>query len=69
MEKPNKQGPSKCPIYLRLPYLGKEATALENNVKNTVNSTFRSVQLRISHYTRKPLNGTYKDVIADLEKS
>ena len=67
-EKPDKFGLSKCPIYLRLPYLGKVATALENNVKNTVNSTFSSVQLRISHVTRKPLNGIYKDHTADLGK-
>ena len=64
-----KQGPSNCPIYLRLQYLGKEATTLEKNVKNTVNSTFRSVQPRISHFTRKPLNRIYKDVTADLEKN
>ena len=66
--KPIKQGPNKCPVYLRLPYLGKEATAQENNIKNTVNSTFRSVQLRISHFTRKQLNEIYKDVTADQEK-
>ena len=52
LEKPIKQGPSKCPVYLRLPYSGKEDIALENNVNNTVNSTFRFVELRISHFTR-----------------
>ena len=62
LKKPIKQGPIKCPVYLRLPYLGRKAIALENNVKNIVNSTFRSVQLRISHFTRKPLNGIYKDI-------
>ena len=68
-EKPIKQGPNKCPVYLRLPYLGREAIALESNVKNIVNSTFRSVQLRISYFTRKPLNGICKDTTADHEKS
>ena len=57
LEKPFKQGPIKCPVYLRLPYLGKEAVALENYVKNIVNSTFKSVRFKISHFTRKPLNG------------
>ena len=50
-----------------MPYLGKEATALEKNVKNTVHSTFKSVQLIVSPFTRKPLNGIYKDVTADLK--
>ena len=66
--KPIKQGPMKCCIYFRLPYLSKKAKALEKNVKNVVNSSFISVQLRISHFTRKPMNGIYKNVTADLEK-
>ena len=68
-EKPIKQGPNKCPVYLRLSYLGREAIALESNVKNIVNSTFRSVQLGISYFTRKPLNGICKDTTADHEKT
>ena len=41
----------------------------KKNVKNIVNSTFRSVKLKISHYTRKSLNGIHKDVTADHNKS
>ena len=33
LEKPIEQGLSKCPIYLRLPYLGKAAIVLEKNCK------------------------------------
>ena len=69
LEKPVKYGPMKCSVYLRLPYLGKEMLSVEKNIKSVVNSTFRSVNLRISHFTRKPLNGIYKDVSTDLEKS
>ena len=47
-------GPKKFPVYLKLPYLGKQATFLENKVKDTVNNTFGAVNLRISHSTRKP---------------
>ena len=68
LEKSIKQESSKCPVYLRLPYLGTEAIALENNVKNIVNFTFRSVQLRISHFTRKLFNDNYKVTTADHEK-
>ena len=69
LEKPIKQGPSNCPVCLRLTYLGKEAIALENNVKVIVNSTFRYVLLTISHFTRKLLNSIYKDTTTDQEKS
>ena len=37
---PTKQGPNKCSVYLRLPYLGKEARLLENQNRETVNNTF-----------------------------
>ena len=42
-------------------HLGKEAIAYEKNVKN--------LQLRVSHFTRKLLNGICKNVTARLEKS
>ena len=66
---PTKHGPLKCPVYLRLPYFGKEAKLLENQIKETVNNTFGAVNLRISHSTRKPLNGIVKDLTPDPEKS
>ena len=65
---PTKHGPNKCPVYLRLPFLGKEAKFLENQLKETINNTFGAVNLRISHSTRKPLNGIVKDVTPDPEK-
>ena len=40
-------GPKKFPVYLKLPYLGKQATFLENKVKDTVNNTFGAVNLII----------------------
>ena len=49
--------PNKCLVYLGLPYLGKKAKFLENQIRETVNSSFGSVNLRITHSTRKPLNG------------
>ena len=55
-------------MYLRLPYLGNEAKFLENKVKHTINSKFGAANLR-SHFTRKPLNGIFKDVTPDPEKN
>ena len=51
LESPTKRGPNKCPVYLRLPYIRKEAKLLEKNY-----STFRADNLRITRFTRKPLN-------------
>ena len=63
--RPTKQASKKCPVYLRLPYLGIEAKFLENRVKHTISSTFGAVNLLISHFTRKPLNGVFNDVTPD----
>ena len=65
---PTKHGPNKCVVYLRLPYLGKEAKLFENQVLETVDNTFGAVSLRITHSTRKPLNGIVKDLTPDQEK-
>ena len=65
---PTKHGPNKCAVYLRLPYLGKEAKLFENQVLETVDNTFGAVNLRITHSTRKPLNGIVKDLTPDPEK-
>ena len=47
----------------------KEAIAFGKKIKNTVNCTFRSLQLRISLFTGKLLIGIYKDITTDQEKS
>ena len=69
LESPTKQGSNKYPVYLRLPYLGKVAKFLKNKVKETINSTFGAVDLKISHFTRKPLNEILKDVTPDPENN
>ena len=69
MNRPVENGPKKCLVYLRLPYLGKQKKFLENKVNYTVNNTFGVVNLRIVHSTRKPLNGIYKDFTPDPEKN
>ena len=55
-------------VFQSILYLGKEAKFLENQLKETINNTFGAVNLRISHSTRKHLNGIFKDVTPDPEK-
>ena len=56
-------------MYLRFQCFGKEAKLVENQIKETVNNTFGAVNLRISHSTRKPLNGIVKDLTPDPENA
>ena len=64
---PTKHGHNKRSVYLRIPYLGKEAKVLENQNRDTVNIIFGAVNLRITHSTRKPLSGIVKDLTPDPE--
>ena len=54
-------GPEKCPVYLRLPYIGKVSGRFEKQIKEIVQKTYGSVRLRTVFQTRKPLNGICKD--------
>ena len=65
MNRPLEQGPKNCPVYLRYPYLGKQANFMESKVKDT----FGAMNLTIAHSTRKPLNGIYKDFTPDPGKN
>ena len=59
----------KCPVYLRLPYLGKDAYFIERKkLKQTAKNTSGLVKLRIAHFTEKLLNGIYKNSTPDPEK-
>ena len=57
LEKPKLFGPEKCPVCLRLPYLGSATCFLEDKVSDIVGNTYGAVKLRIAHLTKKPLNG------------
>ena len=62
LDKPKTYGPEKCPVYLRLPYLGSVTSFLEDKFKDIVRSTYGAVKVRVTHVTKKPLNGIFKDV-------
>ena len=68
LDKPKLFGPEKCPVYLRLPYLGSATSFLEDKVRDIVGNTYGAVKLRIAHLTKKPLNGIFKDVTPVQEK-
>ena len=64
-----KFGSEKCPIYLRLPWLGSVSTWLEKQVKSAVKQCFSAVEPHVVYSTNKLLSATNKDVLPALQKS
>ena len=62
LDKPKLYGLEKCSLYLRLPYLGSVSSFLEYKVKDLVGNAYGATKLRVAHFTKKPLNGIFKDV-------
>ena len=54
-------GPKKCPIYLRLPYIGTVSPRYEKSISSAVEKTFGSVRMRVIFTTQTPFNGRIKD--------
>ena len=53
---------------LRLPYLGRVASFLEDKVNDIVGNTYGAVKLRVAHFTKKSLSGISKDIYHVREK-
>ena len=62
-------GPQKCPVYLKLPYLGNISERFSKKISDEINQVFGPVNLRTILNTDRPLSGTYKDVSPTQEKS
>ena len=61
--------PERCPVYLRLPWLGSVSTRFEKQVKFVVKQCFSAVETRIVYSTNELLYATNKDVLPALQKS
>ena len=64
-----KFGPEKCPVYLRLPWLGSVFNRFEKQVKFAVKQCFSTVEPRVVYFTNELLSATNKDVLPALQKS
>ena len=64
-----KEGPQKCPVYLKLPWIGDSSSHFERNIKMSINNCFGSVQPRIIFSTRRIWPITHKDVLPTLKQS
>ena len=62
-------GPQKCPVYLRLPYLGDFSERITKTIRHHVEKTFMSVNMRTVFSTKSILPKSTKDVLPSLTKS
>ena len=61
--------PKKCPVYLRLPWLGSVSTRFEKQVKSAVEQCFSAVEPRVVYSMNELLSAANKDVLPALQKS
>ena len=64
-----KEGPQKCPIYLKLPWVGKISLNFEKQTENAINLCYQAFELRIIFTTRKFLPAILEDVLPYLQQS
>ena len=62
-------GPEKCPVYLRVPWIGKPSTNLEKEVETAVESCYGSVSTRLVFTSKRMLPVARKDVLLAIQKS
>ena len=65
-----KEGPQTCPVYLRLPWIGKVSQKFEKLSKSAVNQCYRAVDPRVIFFsTKKILPAVHKDVLPTTQQS
>ena len=62
-------GPEKCPVYLKVPWIGKVSISLDINVKMAVESCYGSVPTRVIFTSKRMLSVACKDVLPTTLKS
>ena len=62
-------GPEKCPVYLRVPWIGKPFTNLVKEVKTAMESCYGSVSTRLAFTSKRMLPVARKDVLTATQDS
>ena len=63
------EGPQKCPVYLRLPWIGKISLKFESQIKSAVQKRYGAVDPRVLFSTRKLLPAIHKDTLPSTHQS
>ena len=53
-------GPEKCPVYLKLPWIGNVSSKFENQINKAITSCFYAVKPRVVYSTRAMLPSAKK---------
>ena len=62
-------GPEKCPVYLKLPWIGNVSSKFENQINKAITSCFYAVKPRVVYNTRVMLPSAKKDSVPTTQKS
>ena len=66
---PNLFNSLKCPVYLKLPWIGENSLTFERKRKLSINNCFGAVQPRVVFSTRRILPAIHKDVFPTFQQS
>lgn len=66
---PRRFGPTKCPIYVRLPWKGLISKQFERQIKTAVTKCYNAADLRVVHTTKSLLPHTNKDALPSFSIS
>ena len=64
-----KFGPQKCPVYLKLPWIGNSSLRFKSQIKQAVTNFFFAVNPRVDYSTKKAVPSIQKDCIPATQKS
>ena len=64
-----KFGPQKCPVYLKLPWIGNSSLRFESQIKQAITNCFFAVNPRVVYSTKKALPSIQKDCVPATQKS
>ena len=63
------EGPQKCLVYLKLPWIGNISLKFEKQVKSNVQNCFSAIQPRVIFQTRKSLPSFHKHAVPTIQQS
>ena len=66
---PKREGPEKCPVSLKIPWIANVSLKFEIQTKNAVNKCFGSTFTRVIFSTRKTMPSICKDRLPSIHRS
>ena len=63
------EGPQRCPVYLKLPWIGETSVIFEKKIKSNILNCFSTVQPRVIFSIQRILPAIHKDVLPASQQS